>query len=402
MEATQSLNTPLSEGKINKTESFDRLKRAAQADPKSERAWLDVANATDDLDEEIQALGQVVALNPGNIEARNRLLSLQVGNLRDGINANERAYQENPLRRFGRPLLLLAGLLTLIAIVLVGKDPAQQWLNDHVLGANVPQSVPTSAALVLPPTWTPVPTLTPTPTAVPSATPVATEKPKIVLGKINGTVRTRSGPGAVFAIVGSLNEPTAVVLVGRSPDSSYFQVHGSGDDTLVWVSADFVTVTQGDPSTLPVVSVPPPTLPPTPKPVYRPPPPTSVPVLVFKQIKYQPNPYGPRCDRTLVQGTVWDVGYGNGYVPGTIVAVWLNGSLYRTDAAGSHPDSFPAHTGNRAYWEVDFATGQPVSGLVGVVSADGRLLSPQYNFTLTGGDCHNPNSINEVIIDFSH
>ena len=82
-------------------------------------------------------------------------------------------------------------------------------------------------------------------------------------------------------------------------------------------------------------------------------------------IKYAPSPKGPTCDRTMISGTVWDRGYGLGFVPGTIVAVWINGNLFKTDIAGSHPGSFAASTGNYAYWEVTFPANQPVKGLVG-------------------------------------
>jgi hypothetical protein len=403
----QMLETLLSEGERllaegNKTLALDRFKHATQVDPKSARAWLGLARSNHDVDEAIRALGQVILLDPGNIEARNLRLSLQVGTLREGMNASERAYRESPLQRFGRPLLAAAVLLVLLAAIVMVKDPVMGWLNDRVLAARAPQPPPTLAAVARPPTWTPTATPSPTPTLVPTNTPVVTATPSIVTGRINGTVNARTGPGPVFQAIASLYEPTAVILVARSPDGKYYQVHQANDDHPVWVSVAFVTITNGDPSTLPVVDVPTPTPVPSPRPVYHPPTATPAPVYIFKQIKYQQNPYGPRCDRTLVQGTVWDLGYGNGYVPGTIVAVWINGSPYKTDVAGSHPDSYPAHTGNRAYWEVDFATGQPVSGLVGVVGADGRRLSPQYNFTLTGGDCHNPSSINEIIIDFSH
>jgi hypothetical protein len=76
----------------------------------------------------------------------------------------------------------------------------------------------------------------------------------------------------------------------------------------------------------------------------------------------------------------------------------VNGAIYYTDVSGSHG----AANRNNGYWEINFTLHQGVSGLVAVVGPDGQLLSQQYDFKLTGGECSNPTSVNENIIDFSH
>jgi tetratricopeptide (TPR) repeat protein len=134
MEETQSLDTLLSEGERllaegDKIQALDHFKQATLIDVRSERAWLGVAKATDDVDEAIQALGQVITLNPGNVEARNLRLSLQVGNLREGINANEQAYRKNSPPRLLIPVLLALDILVYALLALVGWNRLLDWLR---------------------------------------------------------------------------------------------------------------------------------------------------------------------------------------------------------------------------------------------------------------------------------
>ncbi len=376
----------------DKAGALSRFQLASRLDPRSENAWLGIARTTDDNDEAVRALGQVMMLNPSNVEARERRLALQMYDLRAGMSSN--AYRENPLERFGRPLLALAGVALLIALLFFGKDPVLRQVQAWTVVESAPPP-PTLQALVLPPTWTPLPSLTPTATATP------TEKPKVVMGRIAGTATLRTGPGQKFGEAGTLTEPTEVVLTARSEDGKYYQLHQVNDGRLAWTAVEFVSIVSGDPNWLPVLRVPTPTpvpVTPTKKPVYRPPPPTPTPS--FTRSKFVPNPYGPRCDRTYVQGTVWSDWRQepHGAIGGVLVRVWVNGAIYATDTSGSHG---PANR-NPGYWEVNFPLNQPVRGLVAVVAPDGKLLSPQYEFVLTGGNCHEGSTINEIIIDFSH
>jgi Flp pilus assembly protein TadD len=131
---TQSLDTLLSEGERllaegNKAQALEQFRRAAEVDPKSERAWLGVANATGGVDEAIQALAQVILLNPENIQARNRISSLQVISLRKDMNANELVYRNTPVRRYIIPVLLLLDILVYGFIAIAGGGRALNWIR---------------------------------------------------------------------------------------------------------------------------------------------------------------------------------------------------------------------------------------------------------------------------------
>jgi tetratricopeptide (TPR) repeat protein len=130
----RSIEDLLSEGEHllaegNKAQALDQFKRATEVDPKSERAWLGVANATGGVDEAIQALAQVILLNPENIQARNRISSLQVISLRDQMNANELAYRNTPVRRYIIPVLLLLDILVYGFIAIAGGGRALGWIK---------------------------------------------------------------------------------------------------------------------------------------------------------------------------------------------------------------------------------------------------------------------------------
>ncbi len=115
-------------------------------------------------------------------------------------------------------------------------------------------------------------------------------------------------------------------------------------------------------------------------------------------IKYQPF---PNCGTSFLMGTVWDHGEGGGFVPGTRIRVIGNGKQY-IDIAGSHPDNPNQKKGNQGYWEVVFAPGpNAISGTVTIVDGNNQPLSPDYGFQLTG-QCRRGDSVNEIVIDFSH
>lgn len=385
----------------NKAQALARFQLATKLDPKSETAWLSLANATDNVDEGIYAFGQALSLNPANMEARNLRLALQMGNLRESVNANAATYRDSTFRRIIRPVLIILAIIAFVLAAVVAGYYVINWLNERAFAQSLQAAVPTVQAAAFPPTWTPQPTMTLTPTRSPTKTPVATATPKFVTGQINGAVNSRSGPGTSFPVVSSLSETTVVILVGRSTDGSFYQVHLPDETKLLWVSSDFVDVIGGDESTLPEVIVP------TPRPVIRPtavpvpptnpPPPPAPQSYSFSRSKIVNNPYPHQCNVWDVHGTVWTaVPDASQPITGMLVRVWINGVIYRTDISGSRG---PTHM-NSGYWEIDFSANQAVSGLVAMVNADNWLISPQYPFTLTA-DCGNPNSVNEMIIDFS-
>jgi hypothetical protein len=194
-----------------------------------------------------------------------------------------------------------------------------------------------------PATWTPVPTSTPTATA--SATPT------------NTPTNTRT------------NTPTAT----RTP---------------TFTNTPLATATF---TPLPAATARPPTAirsyVPPPAPVV----PRKAPTLSFAMIKQEPH---PNCGAWDIQGTVWDKGYQNGYVPGTLVRAWVKGALYFTDIAGSH------NKNNPAYWEIKFDPHWSGTVLVAIVDTAGNLLSEQYSFSLTS-NCEGTGAVNEVIVDFA-
>ncbi len=109
----------------------------------------------------------------------------------------------------------------------------------------------------------------------------------------------------------------------------------------------------------------------------------------------------PNCGAWYLSGTVWDQGYGKGFVPGAIVRADANGRTYK-DVAGSHPSNPNQINGDQGYWEIVFGY-KPVavSGTIAIVDGSGNLLSPEYPFTLTS-NCRGAGAVNQILIDFSH
>ena len=185
----------------------------------------------------------------------------------------------------------------------------------------------------LPPTWTPIPTNTPTatPTQTPTNTPTDT--------------------------------PTATPTV---------------TDTPLPTATPTATKVPPTPTARPI----PPTRPP--------PPPTNTPIPPFSMIKFA---RFPNCGTWYISGTVWAHGYGNGFLPSTIVRAWANGAVFQ-DSAGAH------NRNNPAYWEILFPKNTATSGLVGIVDPHGNLLSAQVPFSLTES-CKGASAVNQITIDFS-
>jgi hypothetical protein len=215
------------------------------------------------------------------------------------------------------------------------------FLNPHVLPGALQPAEPTVAVAVfqLPPTWTPTATQSPTPTNTNTPTDIPT------------------------------NTPTNTPVLTATPRPT----------------ATFTATPM------------PPTLPPTPRPVIKPPPPpppapTATPRPSFVQIKYDRE---PNCGTWYVQGTVWNHGYGLGFVPGTRVRLWIDGGSYRDTTAGATGKNNPA------YYEFILAQHTATSGRIGLVDDQGNLLTPQwYGIQLTS-NCKGAGAVNEIILDFA-
>jgi len=129
---------------------------------------------------------------------------------------------------------------------------------------------PTPVALA--PTETPLPPPTPTATQVlatpdtptpESAPPPATEAPSTAAPTASGpsvTVDTnlnvRLGPGTTYDRIGSLAADSTVDIIGRSVDSSWWQIpYADAPDDKAWISAGYGTASNTD--GVPVVEAPP-------------------------------------------------------------------------------------------------------------------------------------------------
>ena len=115
-----------------------------------------------------------------------------------------------------------------------------------------PQPVSASATPAAPaPSATPMP-----PTPLP-ATPTATVLPT---AKTKSNTSLRSGPGAGYAILGSLAPGLAVKLTGRNADKSWWQIEfPSSAEGYAWVLASNLDLSAAaGADALPVVNVPPP------------------------------------------------------------------------------------------------------------------------------------------------
>lgn len=126
-----------------------------------------------------------------------------------------------------------------------------------------PTAKPTETAT---PTFTPTATSTATATTTPTATPTTTPPPPptatpqpqaIVTGdKIN----LRSGPGTVYPVVSQASKGTALNVLARNNDASWYKVEASVQEA--WVSASLVRLSV-ESAAIPVAA----SIPPTPIPV---------------------------------------------------------------------------------------------------------------------------------------
>lgn len=108
-----------------------------------------------------------------------------------------------------------------------------------------PTPAPTSEQTDTPfPTATLEPTLTPSPTDVPptpTPPPTATPLPPIATTRI--IVNVRAGPGAGFPLLGKLQRGVSKPILGKSPDSKWWQI--DYESKLGWIAADFTDVRGG-------------------------------------------------------------------------------------------------------------------------------------------------------------
>jgi len=95
---------------------------------------------------------------------------------------------------------------------------------------------------------------TQTPEVAPTLTPAPTEVVPQVTAQVNANCRT--GPSTVFDPYGFLLAGESAALVGRTNDSSWYQVQLEGLSASCWISASIIDINV-DPETLPVIASPP-------------------------------------------------------------------------------------------------------------------------------------------------
>lgn len=107
-------------------------------------------------------------------------------------------------------------------------------------------------------TATTMPTATPTTTATATTTPTATPQPQAIV--TGDKINLRSGPGTVYPVVSQASKGTALNVLARNNDASWFKVEASVQEA--WVSASLVRLSV-ESAAIPVAA----SIPPTPIPV---------------------------------------------------------------------------------------------------------------------------------------
>ncbi len=201
------------------------------------------------------------------------------------------------------------------------------------------EALPTST-FVLPATWTPTLTFTPTETPTPEPTGTPTDTPTNTPTDTKTPVPTRV----------PTRRPTSRPII---------------------------------PTAIPTAIPPATSVPPTNTPA----PPSNFKIIKFEQ--------SADCKgQWKLSGTVWNRGYGKGLLPGTLIRVWVSGSVYTTDVAGSH------NKNNAAYWEVIFPKNQAKDGSVAIINSSGNIISPRRAFHLTKA-CSGKGAVTQITIDFA-
>ncbi|HEY6041233.1 MAG TPA: SH3 domain-containing protein [Anaerolineae bacterium] len=369
---------------------------ATKADPTSEEAWWELAHATENPSEAVHALERVLEINPNNARAREELTFHQVTRWRTATTSEQAVAQgktASPRRRVF--LFALAGIAA-VALIALGI----YWLSANAsffAAAAPPTEPPTLAALLLPPTWTPTRPPTSTRTPTPTNTPQATATVEQIIGRVKDAANVRAGPGTVYAILGGLSRDKTLTLVGKSEDGRYFQFENPDRNSLGWVFADLVEITNGAVQALAVM----------PSPPYTPLPPrvivaasTPVPAQAQQQFRVSKvQPAAPNCFRWNLKGTVWNQG-GEGAGPGNTrpgvrLRIVANGvTTFVTSGSGSFARVSPG------YWELVFGQANAaIEGNVTIVDPFGLPISPAVTFQLTAS-CAADGDVNEMTIDF--
>jgi hypothetical protein len=96
------------------------------------------------------------------------------------------------------------------------------------------QTAPPPTAIVLQPTFTPIPPTRIPPVVIPPGAPCS------VASSVGTAVNVRSGPSTTFAVVTQLPPTSTAAVAARLPDSSWYQVNVNG--IIGWVSGSVVVI----------------------------------------------------------------------------------------------------------------------------------------------------------------
>lgn len=386
----RDLQTLIEEGKQllekgDKPRALAHFVMATQLHPHDKDLWLLRAEATDDPHEAADCLERVLEIDPENTFARERMLFVRVHSLQERAREETRITLEgkggmnaNPLTSFRFWFVVFTAFFCAASIfAIVGYA-----LFDQSGGAiaSLPTQTPTEIAIIMPPTWTPLPSPTPLPPFTPVPPPV---------WNITRDVNARTGPSTAYALVRTLKKDEQVSVVGQTKDGKYLQVEMPGTTILAWIPADYVQMSNADRQALPVITAIP-TLPPTQRSVTTPVIKLAIsPTPSFEFEMYRPVMMVTDCNRqTGVLGMVYN---------SRSNAQPLNGVLVRITAFGQVQNIVTTGVkGQAGYWEWYFANGMDIIGEVMLVNPDGSPRSPSVSFRLT--QCNR--GANQTAIDF--
>ncbi|MGE5137976.1 MAG: tetratricopeptide repeat protein [Rudaea sp.] len=163
----------------DKQAARETLKRATALDPRSEHAWLLRAQAAENDAEVLQCLERAVAVNPANLDARQKVDWLRAQALLVEARRTTAA-PTGPWARLRelnwRPIVAALLLLLFATTAYLYGYPV---LRSVLAAQTTPLPHPTLGAVEMPPTWTSTPTSTATPTPTWTNTPLPTYTPTV-------------------------------------------------------------------------------------------------------------------------------------------------------------------------------------------------------------------------------
>lgn len=395
MDPNNDLQNLIAEGKKyleagDKTHALAYFVTASELEPEDENLWLLCAQAAEDPRESVDCLEHVLAINPQNAQARDKLLSLRLDSLQQEARETTQGarFQAKVERRsfLNFKTVALAAVLfgTLVGLGLIGFGIFSRTSAGS--GSASPGDGPVAIAVAtLPVTWTPKP----------QATLMPTYTPLPFKWKILRDVNVRLGPGTNFDRLGFLAKDFQVTILGRTQDGRYLQIAYGDSNQPGWIPVEYVDINSNDKAGLAVVS----NLPSSPTIVIRPTQtptakPTNLPAVQVDFGLGRPIETATDCSgQWKVAGTIYSAREGAQRINGILVRLSAFGQVQGTVSSGNVDYSRPG------YWEWSFNRGSDIMGDVAIVNPDGTLRSLPISFHLTSA-CGGSNTANQIFLDF--